>query len=559
MAIVMGILWEKINEKMIKRQIEIFEENALYLARLSNSILVDVKNVSLLIYNDEKTMDILEKGVNVSEEEQNLLNGKVSAIFFSNDEIYSVAFYVEEPQIMIYRKRNQSNRFYKVTTESELEHYFINEYNFKERKYSISTVHNEETQEFQLILNQNIMDQMNHVLVRMEIVYDHTVFEPVFSKTERDKYSCNFILDDKNQFLYEEFGEYFPDKIGEELKDAPEGISYIGIEYCVIKTGLEKFPYKIVKCISMQALSEDMVPYRNSILIVFLVIMVIIAIVALVLSKLIRKPIRKFTQSIIELRNSGRCIDSEIQSDITEMDELAVEFCAMMKEIDYLIEEEGDARYKEKKAFMKMLTVQLNPHFLYNALQTLQYMALQRNAFEINGMLTSLGKILRYCLDWETDEVTLEEELENALDYLNIQKYRYVDELKLQVERPDRIPECYMPKMILQPLVENCFVHGFKGQAGDYRIKIHISCANGEIVMKVCDNGKGMEEAERMQYMQKMERMENYNVSSHTGLLNLNYRLRQKYPQATVSIEQNEWFCVEIRITGGYNENFDHR
>lgn len=561
LILVMSTVWRKTNNEMVQKQIQTYEENVLYLSRLCGNMFRDIKDKSLLVYNDEKTMEILNKGAEISEAEQKLLNSKVSAIFFSDDKIESLTFYVEKLNLMIYRKRNESNRFYRIEDKKELESFFLNSYDPEEARYCISTVKSENSSERHVVLDQNIMDLNYRPLVRMEVVYSQEIFEPIFSDTENEELYGNYVVDDKGEFLYGKFGDNFPENIKNMLRKAPEGVSYMqeDQDYVVIRQRMEKFPYDVIKCISMKAVTEELIPYRNGLFIAFALTIVIIAILALILSRLVSGPIKKFTQSIIRFRRSEDNMEAKVETEILEMKELAAEFSGMMQEINQLIEEKSEARYKEKKAYLMMLAVQINPHFLYNALQTLQFMALKRKAFEMNAMLTSLGKILRYSLDWEAVQVTLEEEVENAMEYLNIQKFRYVDELELQVERPDEKLNQILPKMVLQPLVENCFVHGFKGKTDGYKINIHITGDREGITVDICDNGKGMDEDAVKEYNRELENGDHYAAAGHTGLLSVNYRLKEKCPGAEIRIEQKEWFCVRVTIPGGCDEGSDYR
>lgn len=543
-----GISWVKLRKEMEKRQTIVYEENTLYLSSLCNSLFEEIKNKSLLIYYDEKTMDLLKKRKPLSEEEQKLLYGKASAIFYSDDDIESVALYMEKARLMIYKKRNQTSRFYKVENKDDAIKYFINYLDSGELQYQISTLQNNEKGEFNIVLDQNILDPFNNTVMKMEIIYNQSVFQPIFSKIG-DESSRNFILDQNGAFIYEEFGEIFPNDLEEDIKLAPEGTSKTkNGDYVIIKKSLEKFPYSIVKCVSKYEILKPTIPYRNNMIAMFCIIIMIIAFLSIILSRLVRQPIRKFTQSITDFRKSDQTIVKKVNPEIDEMEELSDAFYLMMKEINQLIEEKSEAKYKEKKAQLTMLAVQINPHFLYNALQTLQFMALKRKAFEINAMLLSLGKILRYSLDWENEEVTLNEEFENVLEYLNIQKFRYVDELDLYVEKPEILPECKLPKMILQPLVENCFVHGFKGKTENYKIRLLIACNDDLISIKISDNGNGMDMNDMQELNQSLKNAEGYTPSQHTGLLSLNFRLRQWYPNASVHVSQTEWFCVEVRI-----------
>lgn len=550
---VMAVGWKRTMEGMEEQQITVYQENAGYLSRLCDSLFEEIKNKSLLIYNDEKTMEILSEGEEISQEDQRRLNGKVSSIFYSDDDIESVTFYVEKSQLMIYKKRNAISRFYTLKDKAEAADYFTKSYDPDEAQYSISTVENEKTQKFQVVLNQNIMDKYYKPLVNMEILYDQSVFEPIFSRAGRDEFSGNFILDEKEQFIYEEFGGRFPRGMSKSIQEAPEGISHAvdGEPYVIIKTKMEKFPYEVVKCVAMEMILEHMLPYENGMALVFCLVIVIIALLAVVLSRLVSGSIRKFTQAIVNFRSQGNSMEQVMHPGLKEMEELAGEFSAMVQEINELIEEKSELRYREKKTQLQMLIVQINPHFLYNSLQTLQFIALKRKAYEINTMLISLGKILRYSLDWENGEVVLEAEIDNVLEYLNIQKFRYVDELHLEIEKPDRLPDCAVPKMILQPLVENSFVHGFQGKTEDYRIKLLITCSRNEIEIRILDNGRGMECNGIEKMNQELEHAESYKVTGHTGLLSANFRLRQIYPEASVRVGQDDWFWVEVKIPGG--------
>ncbi|MBS6196340.1 MAG: histidine kinase [Clostridiales bacterium] len=552
-------MWKKTAEAVEDKQIALYEENILYLARLCDNIFKDVKDKSVLIYSDDKVMDILKRKKVDEFENRNILNGKVNAIFYSDDNIDSVAFYVESAKLMIYKKRNATTRFYKVKTEEEADSYFKLSYPAEEQGYSIGTLRNEEKDEYQLGFHQNITNVDQRPIARIEIIYNKSLFEPVFFRPNPRDLGRNFILDEGEKFAYEEFDEEMPDDFDNALMDAPEGVSRYKKDYLIMKRKLESFPYYVIKSISTKEISDDMMPFKNGMLMLFGLVIVIIAVIALVLSRIVRRPIEKFTGSIEQFRESEENIETEIKVDIEEMQSLAEQFSMMMGEINQLIDEKSEARYREKKAQLNMLMVQINPHFLYNALQTLQFMALRRNAFEINAMLTSLGKILRYSLNLGSREVTLAEELENVTEYLNIQKFRYVDELDMYIDRPDELPNFIVPKMIIQPLVENCFVHGFKGKTEDYKIKLEISCMKNMVTIKVCDNGWGMEEEEIVRLNKELEECDDYIISEHTGVQSVNFRIKQKYPNASMKLYKNDWFCVEIRISGGYDEDSNNR
>lgn len=108
----MSIIWRKTNEQVVERQVQSCEEDTSHMSRLCNGLFNDIEGKSLLIYNGQKTMETFNKGPGVSEDEQKSLDGEVSAIFFSDDEMKSLTFYAEKLNLIIYRKGNESNRSY---------------------------------------------------------------------------------------------------------------------------------------------------------------------------------------------------------------------------------------------------------------------------------------------------------------------------------------------------------------------------------------------------------------------------------------------------------------
>lgn len=112
------------NQEIMQQQIGVYEENAMYIAKLCESVLEDIRDTSLLIYNDNKIMDGLKQGANISLENLQLLDRRASSMFFSDTDIESIAFYIEEAETLIYRKRNESNRFFGITEEDVMQKYF---------------------------------------------------------------------------------------------------------------------------------------------------------------------------------------------------------------------------------------------------------------------------------------------------------------------------------------------------------------------------------------------------------------------------------------------------
>lgn len=164
----------------------------------------------------------------------------------------------------------------------------------------------------------------------------------------------------------------------------------------------------------------------------------------------------------------------------------------MSEAIKQLINEKYIKNLELKTAELKALQSQMNPHFLNNTFQLIGGMALSMDATPIYQVTSSMGEMMKYILKNDVDLLKLKDEIKHVTHYLSIQKQRFVDRFDSEVNVDDKIMDCYIPKFTLQPLVENCFKHGFKTIEERWKIVIDIRVHDG-IWITIKDNGKGLE------------------------------------------------------------------
>lgn len=166
------------------------------------------------------------------------------------------------------------------------------------------------------------------------------------------------------------------------------------------------------------------------------------------------------------------------------------------KQIQQLIQKEEIHKLEVKavEAQLNLLQSQINPHFIHNTLNTVSYLALKHNAKDIKDLITSFNILLRSSMSIDTVFISIEEELECVKSYLNIQKYRYDDIFDFQYEVPDELKTCKIPKLILQPLIENSLLHGIIPKEQRGLISVAFEKMEQDIKVTVCDNGIGMDE-----------------------------------------------------------------
>lgn len=184
----------------------------------------------------------------------------------------------------------------------------------------------------------------------------------------------------------------------------------------------------------------------------------VVVVLSLLLANNISRP-------IVELANYMRNINVEhLEIKTTNrLDEIGVlykSYNSMAVLINELIIERYKSEIREKQIQIKALQSQINPHFLYNTLQSISGLALEKGMTEIDNAISALGSMLRYSMESVEDMVTIKDELLHVENYFYIQKLRYEDNIKYSINVPDEFLKIPIPKLTLQPIVENAIKHG---------------------------------------------------------------------------------------------------
>ena len=175
-----------------------------------------------------------------------------------------------------------------------------------------------------------------------------------------------------------------------------------------------------------------------------------------------------------------------------EIGQLTDSFNYMVNKINLLIREVYQEKLAQKSAEIEALQAQINPHFLYNTLDSINWMLIDRGEMDISEIIVSLGKLMQYCIDTDNALVSLEQEYQYIQDYLCIQKNRLEERLQYSLEIDPPLRELLVPKLILQPLVENSIKHAIEPCKKQGLISIRSFLCNGKINISVHDNGCGM-------------------------------------------------------------------
>ncbi len=237
--------------------------------------------------------------------------------------------------------------------------------------------------------------------------------------------------------------------------------------------------------------------------------------------------VRRITEGDLQ----GRISDLDVE----ELQELADHINRMAERLEALIEETGRTQKHLAKAELRTLQAQINPHFLYNTLDTIVWQAESGRGEEVVRLTRSLSDFFRISLSSGADWIPVEQELKHVSAYLSIQQTRYRDILRYEVESPEGLENVYMLKLLLQPLVENALYHGIKEKRGGGRITVRVRTEGALLRFSVTDTGKGMT-AEQLRQLREMLRNEKVTPQAALepghfgfGLRNVDMRIRLYY------------------------------
>jgi len=208
----------------------------------------------------------------------------------------------------------------------------------------------------------------------------------------------------------------------------------------------------------------------------------------------------RLTRSIIRIVKAMKIAEKgELSFRIEEYGNMSIEFIKiaeqfnhMMGKINELLEEVKMASIKQKNAEIAALEAQINPHFLYNILDTINWMAIEREQYEISNTINSLGKILRYGIDKSNSMVEIRQEVEWLKQYIFLQQIRLKNLFECKMHIDPNVLGFHIHKLLFQPFVENAVLHGFEGVKSKHELIIEMKEKQETIEIIIADNGKGM-------------------------------------------------------------------
>ena len=248
----------------------------------------------------------------------------------------------------------------------------------------------------------------------------------------------------------------------------------------------------------------------------------------MIISNVVTKPLRKLSKAINEVSTG----DFEQQVEVTthdEVGEVAECFNKMVYAIKELIDENYVITLAEKESELAALQAQINPHFLYNTLDSLYWQAMNADNEEIAESILALSQLFRLVLSQGKREVTVGQETELVSRYLQIQKMRFSKRLEYKINVEDSVKKAKIPKLILQPFVENAIVHGFENVSTPCELTVSGIREGDNIRFEICDTGIGMRQEQIDEIWEEEPDQYRKQRIGRYAIKNIRERLQRKY------------------------------
>ena len=259
----------------------------------------------------------------------------------------------------------------------------------------------------------------------------------------------------------------------------------------------------------------------------FAAIFVLITALSYYIPLSITRPIRKLSEVTDQVAKGDLTVRSDVRSG-AEVSVLSDSLNTMIDKIDELLEQVKKEQIRLRKAEFELLQSQINPHFLYNTLDAIVWLAEAGEQKKVVSMVGSLSDFFRTSLNQGKDIITIKEELQHSRSYLEIQQMRYQDILNYEIHVPEELHRYLIPKITIQPLVENALYHGIKNKRGLGRIVISGRKEEDFLILQIEDNGIGMRK-ERLDQVKEGMNQKIPTEKDIYGLYNVNERIRLNF------------------------------
>lgn len=336
-------------------------------------------------------------------------------------------------------------------------------------------------------------DYLGFLLINLK----QSAFMDILSGIYADK-SGNILMlgrDKKVMLSTKPLDDSIPDNCFENIRGEKGSYNFKieGVDNLVTYLRDERTGWYTVSIMPVEFLIKDTDQIKKAILNISLLIIFLCISLSLLVTLGITKGFKRLKSVMVKVR-SGE-FDIRVNSRRRdEIGQLSNTFDTMLGQINDLIQKNYEQKIREKNAQLKALQAQITPHFLYNALDSINWMLIEKEEQEISSIVIALGDLLRYSINNKKDMMPVKDEVRQIENYLKIQKVRFEERFTYDIHVQDGLNEKLIPKLFIQPIVENALIHGIEKRSSDGKIEVKGYKTEQNVIFEVKDNGMGISE-----------------------------------------------------------------
>ena len=519
----------------------VFENSSLYTQTIIkqmnqniDSYIDYMENISYLVSSNEDVQTYLF-GDHVGPEVRGRILNQFETILDSRSDILNLGIISENGRMFINDGREMTNPDLDIHSQE----WYMNALNGSQSSY-LSSSHVQHVisgeRPWVITLSRGIRDQSSGSTKKEAVFFIDLNYSAISGLCDQNivgNQGYAFILDAEGNIVYHPqqqqlYNELQTENIGLIMESESDTILYgkgSGEKLYTISRS-EKTGWTVVDSVRV----EELLRKSNEAQSIYILVAAGLVAVALFFSKFIAKnitqPIQKLCESMEKVQEGDFSVSDVVVDSANEIGSLTTSFNVMTHRIQDLMEQNIREQEAKRKSELKALQSQINPHFLYNTLDSIIWMAEGKKNEEVVLMTASLARLLRQSISNEDEVVSIGQEIEYARGYLTIQKMRYKDKMEYQIDVDPSILNIPLIKLVLQPVIENAIYHGLKYKESKGFLLVRGFPKDGNAVLQVIDDGVGMDE-ETLEHIYEKHKV-NYR-SNGVGIYNVQKRLQLYY------------------------------
>ena len=421
--------------------------------------------------------------------------------------------------------------YYNPLEEKDIIRFVLKLHNYDEERQKIGYLVCEiDSMAFESIMNKYV--DLSHVYLWMQPVNDRTIVTTGDANDDQKRIQKQLSRVIQNYYdsntLEQEYEDYYLIHVGQ-----PEN----NLEACAL--------------VSQSLLTAAQRSLTRSLMVIMGMMLVVVCIFVMLLSQWLTRPTEQMLETFERIKNGETQLRVQPVGWSEELKVLGTEFNDMLDRVQAMAQEEYKYRLLVERTEYKMLQAQINPHFLYNTLNTMSGIATAQNCPLVSGLCHSLSAVFRYSLNMTDEFSTVQKEMEHVKNYLYVMDVRSGSDVSYEYQIAEETLQDQLPRICLQPIVENAITHGLRNvRRKDKKLTISAVHENGLLLIYVEDNGTGMD-AEEMNRLLEKNDPKRVETGVSIGILNVNARLKRVFGEEygiLIDSRMGEGTKVSIRV-----------